>query len=164
AAEMPVHMATDLGRGGPRVLREKFRALDQHAVVAVAALWRLLLDESLLQWMQRWRLRQALLLGIPGRQAFERGHRLVRDIADRGNAGADFDPVSQHRTGAALSEPAAKARPAQLKLVGEDIKQRCIRACTHRPLPPIDLNLEFVSHWLSPRCNWLGHPPNQTGF
>ena len=62
-------------------LRQKLGALDRHAVVAVAALRRLHVDERLLQRMHRGRLGQSLLPRVERRQAFERGQRLALDVA-----------------------------------------------------------------------------------
>src|SRR5439155_5482871 len=50
---------------------------------------------------------------------------------------------------AALRQPEAEARTAQLKLVGEHIEERRVRACAHRPLASVDVDLQLVRH---------GHP------
>jgi len=47
-----------------RILREELGALDEHAVVAIAALRRLLIDERLLQRMQRRCRRETFLLRL----------------------------------------------------------------------------------------------------
>ena len=131
---------------GRRILREQLGALDDHAVVAVAALRRLLVDQRLLQRMQRRRLRQALLLRIQRRQALERGHRLAGDRRDRRHAGADLDAVGEHRAGAALREPAAEARSFELELVRQHVEQGRVRACASPASPAIHLDLEVVRH------------------
>jgi len=69
--------------------------VDQHAVVAVAALRRLLVNEGLLQRMERRRLREPVLLRIERREALERRQRFVRDSRNRRNAGADLDAVGE---------------------------------------------------------------------
>src|SRR4029453_3940555 len=71
AAKMAVHVGANLRFGGARLLCEQLGALDQHAVVAVTALRRLLVDEGLLQRMERRGLRYSLLLRIKSCEALE---------------------------------------------------------------------------------------------
>src|SRR5262249_24557277 len=78
-AEVAVHVRANLCFGGAWILRQQLGALDQHSVVAIAALRRLLVDERLLQRMEHWRLREPLLLCVERREALERGQRFVGD-------------------------------------------------------------------------------------
>src|SRR5262249_53367902 len=108
-AEVAVHVRANLCFGGAWILRQQLGALDQHSVVAIAALRRLLVDERLLQRMEHWRLREPLLLCVERREALERGQRFVGDRRNRRHAGADLDAVGEHRARAALRQPAAEA-------------------------------------------------------
>src|SRR4029079_12220299 len=119
---------------------------DGHAVVAVAAVQRLLVNERLLQRMQRRRLRKLLLLGIARCESFERGERRAANLRARRYAGADLDPVGQHRAGAALREPAAEARTFEPQLVHEHIEQRRIRALPQGYVTAVHFDLEIIRH------------------
>src|SRR5262249_19136055 len=102
---------------------------------------RLLVDERLLQRMQRRRLREALLLRVEARQPLERGDGLSGDGGDRRDAGADLDAVGQHRAGAALRQPAAEAWSLEVQLVREHVEQRRVGAGLDRPRLAVDLDI-----------------------
>ena len=146
AAEMAVHVLPDLRIRGLRILRQELGRLHDHSADAVAAMGRLLVDEGLLQRMQRGRRRQLLLLGMPGRQAFERGDGFARHVRHRRHAGADLDPVGEHRAGAALRQPAAELRPVQGKLVREHIKERRIGIGGDRPGAAVHFDAQLIRH------------------
>jgi hypothetical protein len=94
---MAVHRGADLRFGRAGASRQQLGTLDDHAVGAVAAMRRLLIDESLLQRVQRRRRCEALLLGVPGRKAFERRHRLASHGRNGRLARAHLDTVEKHR-------------------------------------------------------------------
>src|SRR6266576_3078842 len=105
---MAVYMGAYLRLARARILRQQLRPLDQHAVVAIAAVRRLLVDEGLLQRMQRRGLCEPVALRVPGSEALERSEGFVRHRGHRRDAGPDLDAVGEHRAGAALREPAAE--------------------------------------------------------
>ena len=92
--------------------------LHDHAVDAVAALHRLLLDEGALHRVQIFR----------RAQPFQRDDLVA--VADRGqrqHARAHGLAVDVHGAGAALREAAAEARPVQSEIVAQHIEQRHVR-------------------------------------
>jgi hypothetical protein len=118
AAQIAGECFLDIGFARLAVGGEEGRRLHDHAVDAVAALHRLLLDECPLQRVQVF-LRA---------QPFER-HNLVV-VAERGqwrHTGAHRPAVHMDRAGAALRQTAAEARPVQSEIVAQHIKQRHVR-------------------------------------
>src|SRR5215467_12133371 len=100
ATEVVGERVLDLRLGRFLVAGDKRRRLHDHAVDAVAALRRLLLDESALHRMRL--LRRA--------EPFERHDLLLRrDLRQWRNAGTHCLAVDMHRAGAALTKPAAEA-------------------------------------------------------
>src|ERR1700676_3447109 len=97
AAQMAVHGLANFAVARLSVAGEQLGALDDHAVVTVAALRRLLVDQGPLQRMKRRRAREIALAGVERREPLERRHRLSFDRPDRRDAGTDFDAVEQHR-------------------------------------------------------------------
>ncbi len=57
---------------------------------------------------------------------------------DRPDARPDRFAFDEHRAGAALAEAAAKARPAQIEVVAEDVEQRRRRFDVHRMSSSVD--------------------------
>src|SRR4051794_36411367 len=86
AAEMAVHVLANLRFGRIGNLGKQFRRLDGLAVVAIAAVHRLLVDERLRNRVQVWRLAQLPLLGVELGQTFQCRDGTVADIGDRGLA------------------------------------------------------------------------------
>src|SRR5262249_8003464 len=111
AAEVAVHVRANLRFGGPWILRQQLGALDQHPVVAIAALRRLLVDERLLQRMERRRLREPLLLRIERGEALERGERLVATAATRGTQERDSTPSASTEPEPPCASPQPKRGP-----------------------------------------------------
>src|ERR1700729_1409889 len=72
AAEMAVHRLADVSLGWIDLLRQEFGCLDRNAVVAIAALRRLLLEKRLLNRMQFRRSGQAFCLRVESRQSLQR--------------------------------------------------------------------------------------------
>jgi hypothetical protein len=66
--------------------------------------------------MQRRRLRELLIFGVPSGEAFERRYRLAGDRFDRRDAEADLNATGEHRTAAALRQAAAEAWATQLQI------------------------------------------------
>jgi len=73
---MAIHVLANVGVGRFCHLKKQLGALNDHAVVTVAALRRLLVDHRLLQRMQRRCLGQPTPAGIEGRQSFESRDRI----------------------------------------------------------------------------------------
>jgi hypothetical protein len=71
---MAVHSLANLGLAGFWHLGEQFGTFDDHSVVAIAALRRLLVDHGLLERVQRRRDRETALPGIERWQPLKRGH------------------------------------------------------------------------------------------
>src|SRR5215468_2801002 len=67
AAEMSVHRFANFALTRLGLLAQQFRALDDHAVVAVAALRSLFVDHGTLQRVKRRRLRKIALPGVERR-------------------------------------------------------------------------------------------------
>src|SRR6185503_19997207 len=93
-----------------------------------AALRRLFLNERLLNRM--WTIDRA--------ESFERRDLSSRNRAGRGHARADRSAARQHGACAALAEAAAKLRPAETKIVAEDIQKRSRRIDINRVALAID--------------------------
>src|SRR5437764_8155421 len=91
--------------------------LHDHAVDAIAALHRLLVDERLLQ---RVRLRRRS-------ETFERHEFLPRGGRHRHGAGTHGLAVEVHRARAALTQPAAEARSMHPEVIAQRIEQRHLR-------------------------------------
>src|SRR5262245_32257784 len=66
-AEMSVHRLANFALTWLRILAQQFRTLDDHAVVAVAALRSLLVDHSALQRVKRRCVRKIALPGVERR-------------------------------------------------------------------------------------------------
>src|SRR4029453_4126499 len=103
-----------------------FRRHD-HAIDAVAALRRLLLDEGTLQRMRF----------VERADAFYRRYLLFRGRADWGDGGTPPLPVDEHGAGTALCEPAAELRAIELEIVAKHIEQRRVRSRRNRTAHPI---------------------------
>src|SRR6185437_5605394 len=101
AAEILGERRFDLAGARPGVLAEKSGRLHDHAVDAIAALHRLLVDEGLLQPMRL----------LDAAETFERDDFSVADGGYRQLARAHRLAVDDDRAGAALPEAAAEARP-----------------------------------------------------
>ena len=117
AADVAVEGLLDLRLGRARVLLQERDRLHHHAVDAVAALGRLLVDERLDDRVR------VLLRAEP----LERRDLLPGHGRDGHDAGADRLPVHVHGAGPALREPAAEARAVQVELVAQDVEQRRVR-------------------------------------
>src|SRR3954463_7107313 len=108
------HRLPQLGVGGFRVLIEKRFRRENHTAQAEPALSRLFLDERLLNGMRM----------LSGPKPFEGDDLRTIDSTDGCDTGADRSPAGKHRAGTALPQPAAELRPAQAKVVAEDVEQR----------------------------------------
>src|SRR5262249_38507198 len=95
---------------------------------AVAALERIMVDERLLQRMQR-----AL-----GRETLNRGY--LRTVVHDGKRQARIDapPVNEHGAGAALALIAAFFRPRQVQMLAQQVKERCAGIEHEGMMRPID--------------------------
>src|SRR6266851_8735690 len=107
--QMTIHRRPDLRFRRLGHFRQKLGSLDDHPVVAVAALNRLLVNERLLYWVEHGRLLEPILLCVPGRQPFECRDRLALERSHRRHARTLFNAVDEDRAGAALRQPAAKS-------------------------------------------------------
>src|SRR5208282_1856334 len=88
--------------------------LHDHAVDAVAALRRLLFDESPLHWMQL----------LDGAQAFQCHDRIVGgQPRQRCDARARRRSVDMNGAGAALSKPATETRSTKTEIIPQRVKQ-----------------------------------------
>src|SRR5262249_18174052 len=65
---------------------------------------------------------------------------------DGRHAGPDLLAVHQHRARAALGQPAAEARPAQVQLVVQDVQQRRVQARGHLVHETVHLDLQLARH------------------
>ena len=144
---MSAHRGTNLRIARLRRLRQQFRSLHDHPVVAVSALDRLLIDHGLLHGMQGGRPRQLLLRGVPGGKSFERRDRLALHGGDRRHARSRFNPVDEDRTRSALTQAATKPRPLKVELVHQDVQKRRVGPGGYRPQPFVHFELEF-GHFL----------------
>jgi hypothetical protein len=97
------------------LIQQRFRAHD-HAVRAIAALHRLLVDEGFLQRMKL----------IPRAETFECHDGFSSRGAQRDLAGTNGFTPDKHSASAALAEPATEFRAGKIQIVAQDIKQRCV--------------------------------------
>src|SRR5215813_821188 len=100
AAEIILQLGFDLLLGWVRVAPQQRGGLHDHAVDAVPALYRLLLDEGLL-----YRMRMAV-----GAEALERDDVAGVDRGERYDARPHRLAIHENRAGSALTQAAAKAR------------------------------------------------------
>src|SRR5215831_20591504 len=142
ATEVVGERVLDLRLGRFLVGGDKRRRLHDHAVDAVATLCRLLLDEGALHRMR--------LLGCA--EPFESHDLLLcRDLRQRRDAGTHRLAVDMYRAGAALTEPAAKARAMQRQVVAERVKERHVGIIDRdRDRLAIDVERFALSHVCSP--------------
>src|SRR5262249_33812048 len=121
-----------------------------HAIDAVAALRRLLRDESLLEGMRL----------IERAHSFDRGDLTRCHRADRGDAGTHGLAIDEHGTGAALRQPAAEFRAVELEIVAKHVEQRRVRLGGNRAAHPIDFEVDGHAWRLpqSPTAPFLFRP------
>ncbi len=148
AAEIVLQCFLDLGFGRPRVLAEEGGGFHDHAVDAVAALGRLLLDEGALHRVR--------LFGRA--QAFERHDLLLGgERGQRHDSGAHRLAVDLHGAGAALRHAAAEARAAQGEVVAQRVEQRHVGIVDGERFPlAVDVECLRNSHCISPDDERIG--------
>src|SRR5688572_19441324 len=139
AAQVAGERLPDLVVARALVGREQRGGFHDHAVDAVAALHRLLLDEGLLQRVRPLR----------GAQPFERDDLLAGGRGHGEATGAHGFSVHVHRTSAALREAAAKARAVEIEIVAQRVEQRHLRI----------VDAQVVRLAVDGKLNILGHGP-----
>src|SRR5262245_40538626 len=107
AAEQAIQCLNDLVLRRSRVLIEKHFSVQHRTANAVAALYRLLVDERLLYGMEL----------VDRAQSLDRGDRPVRRFRNRRLAGPNRLPIKEDSAGPALRKAAAELRPIQLKII-----------------------------------------------
>src|SRR5262245_28673443 len=129
AAEVVLERLPNVSVGRARRPRiEEGRRLHHHAVDAVAALRRLLVDERPLHRR-----------GLPGcSQALQRDHLARAHPGDGERAGPHRFAVDQHGARAALGQPTAVLRTVQGEVVAEDVEERGVRLDIHLVGLPVD--------------------------
>jgi hypothetical protein len=113
-AQRALHAVANLRVGGIRRLVEECLGGEHLPVLAEPTCGHLLVDPRLLNRMQ---------LSV-FRETFKGGDLDVLHLRHRPHARAHGFAVDQHGAGAALAQPAAKARAGQVKIVAEDVKKR----------------------------------------
>ena len=109
----------DLAVGGLGSFIEQRLGRHDHAVNAVTALHRLLVDKGLLD-----------LVHLLGRaQAFESGDRFVLSRADGSDAGANGVAVHDDGASTALGQAAAEFRAIEFKIVTQSVEQGHVGLC-----------------------------------
>src|SRR5262245_10951181 len=128
AANIAAHELADFLRGFCPTLRDQPCRRANLPRRAVAALERIMVDERLLQRMQR-----AL-----GRETLNCGD--LRTVVHDGKRQARIDapPVNEHGTGAALALIAAFFRPGQVQMLAQQVKERCAGIEHEVMMRPID--------------------------
>src|SRR5438874_6230692 len=121
AAQIASKCQLDLGFARLLFAVEQRFGHHDHAGDAVAALYRLLLDES---GLQRVRL-------LDGTDTFERRYLRLPKRADWQDAGTHRGAVDEHRAGAALAKPAAELGAIEAKIIAQHVEQRRIRFGRH---------------------------------
>src|SRR5712691_5829199 len=111
----------DLGRGRMRLLIQQRFGGQDHTAQTKTALCRLLVDERLLQRMRP----------LERPEPFQRGDVCPGYRSDRRDAGPERAPLGEHGASAALAEPTAELRPAQVEVVAEHVQQRRGRIDIH---------------------------------
>src|SRR5688500_11797530 len=137
AAQVAGERLPDLVVARALVGREQRGGFHDHAVDAVAALHRLLLDEGLLQRVRPLR----------GAQPFERDDLLAGGGRDRHAARAHGPAVDVHRTGAALREAASEARAVEIEIVAQRVEQRHLWIVDAQVVRlAVDVELNILGH------------------
>ena len=67
-------------------------------------------------------------------------------LPHRSDAGANLLPVQQHRTSATLRKATTKPRTMQMKLIVQDVQERCIEARGHAMHETVHLDLQLARH------------------
>src|ERR1700722_523813 len=116
AADIAVQGSFDIGDRWVRIFVEQRLGAHYHAIHAVAALRRLLFDESSLN---RVRMRDVS-------QSFQRGDAFIFRRRNRKHAGPHRVALHEHRARPALPQAAAKSRPVQRQVVAQDVEQRSV--------------------------------------
>jgi hypothetical protein len=118
SAEISGKRLPDFGSGRVRVSVKQRLCGHDHPVDTVAALRRLLGDESLLQWMRL----------VDGTERFQRDHRGIADGRQREHAGADRLGADDRGARAALRKAAPEFRSVEAEIVAQNVKQRRLAA------------------------------------
>src|SRR5262249_54889147 len=114
--------------GRPRIAVEQTLRRHDHAIDAIAALSRLLVDKRLLQ---RVRI-------LDRAEALDRRDLGITNRPDLSGAGARRPAGNQHGTCATLGEPTAEFSAVEREIVAQDVKQWRIRLGRHRAARTID--------------------------
>src|SRR5713226_8474618 len=117
AAEIACQRPLDLVLARPLVPVEQGLGMQDHAVDAIAALHRLILDERFLQGIRIGR----------GAEALERSDSAFSRVADRKRARTYRLAVDMHGAGTALAKAAAEARAMQSEIVAQGVQKRHLR-------------------------------------
>jgi hypothetical protein len=114
SAEISGKRLSDFGSVRVRVSVKQRLCGHDHSVDTVAALRRLLGDESLLQWMQL----------VDGTEPFERDHRGIAHARQWQHAGTDRLGADDRGARAALRKAAPEFRSVEAEIVAQNVKQR----------------------------------------
>src|SRR5882672_1559196 len=121
AAQIAGKSEPDLGLARLLVAVEQRLGQHDHAGDAVAALRRLLLNESGLQRVR----------SLDGAEAFERGDLRLPERADWRDAGAHRGAVDEYDARPALAKPAAELGGIEAKIITQHVEQRRVRLGRH---------------------------------
>ena len=112
---------------------------EDHARGAVAALKSALVEEGLLDWMQR----------IAFGEAFDGQNCFFIGITYRGEAGGHAFAVQQDGAGAALTLTATVFGASELQIFAQDIEQGAVGIGGDSSGPPVDGKCNFLFHMFS---------------
>ena len=136
---MAIHGLADLGVAGMGGVHQQVGSLDNHAILAVAALRRLLIDPRLLERMERAAASLVvMLLAVERRQALERGDWQTSHAANRCDTGPDLGVAEENGASAALRKSTTEMWTLQQQLIAKHIEKWCIWTGVHGMLRSID--------------------------
>jgi len=138
AAQIAGQSFFDLAVAGLGIFIEQRFGSHNHAVDAVAALHRLLVDEGLLDFVHL----------LSRAQAFEGSDRAILGGAHLGHAGTDGVTVHDDGASAALRHTAAVFGSVELEIVAQDVEQRRFRIYVDNAT--LAIHLEWNSRQLPP--------------
>lgn len=138
ATDVAVHSSHNLVIGWIGGFLEERQRGHNHAGRAITALQGVCIEKSLLE-----RMKPAVLL-----KAFDGGHRLLADGANRSMAGTSWDAIDENGASAALALAAPIFCAGEIEIIAQHAEKRALRICIDRARGSIDAKLGHVRHGL----------------
>src|SRR6185437_15638902 len=138
SAQNAVQCVLDIVAAGLRVVVEQCLGRHDHAVHAIAALHRLLIDESLLERVRF----------IDASQALERGDLVACRGRQRHDTGSYGRAVHDNGAVHACGQAAAEFRPMQFEVVAQRVQQHAVGRRIDHMILAVDIDGDGIGHEL----------------